>query len=179
MIYLYALKTRSHKHNELQWNTFSLLISTKGLQERKKKTLEFFHQVQHAAADCGKKCMWEHSESRNVLFCHCHNSGNVGSLWKTICSLTSNSMKCLRLYQHTETGGVCWATVPLCRHQLLKPFYIIATPDRLHSAVYHRANKWLFPDASVEFSSINQIRFQTQLICLILRSMTAGVSSNK
>lgn len=66
----------------------------------------------------------------------------------------------------------------LYRHRLLKPFYIILTLNRLHSTVYHRANKWLFPDASVEFSSINQIRFQTQLICLIRWSMTAGVSLN-
>lgn len=56
-IHHYALKTRSHKHNGLRRNTFSLLISTGDLSRRKKKTsLEFLCQVQHiaAAADCCK-----------------------------------------------------------------------------------------------------------------------------
>lgn len=42
MISHYVLKTRSHKHNELRRNTFSLLSSTKDLRGKKKHFGIFF-----------------------------------------------------------------------------------------------------------------------------------------
>lgn len=67
--------------------------------------------------------------------------------------LPRNSEPCLRpVPAPWNWRSVLSDGATICRHQLLKPFYIIATPDWLHSAVYQRANKWLFPDASVEFS---------------------------